>query len=247
MKRSIIAGLNYSGSPYELPDCHLDAAAVAKRAKDAGFRGDVHTGVFGVNDFMVEYERIISSAKKSDTTLFSYSGHGTQWNSNAEKDGYEEGLCFWNGRRIEVLPDDDFRSLIEKIPGSVIVFLDSCFSGGMSRAAKLSGEKDGKISRFIPFDPSFEIYYPPQARSLTRAVAAAGNKMYFLFASQENEVSYSTGQGGLFTRNFCDNYDATARSKRTIKRLIFETMSNCVPQQTPKYELFGGKNTKLVF
>lgn len=248
MKRALFIGLNYEGSPYELPDCEMDAQAVALRARAAGFRGDIHTGAFGVNDFLAEYERLRGAAKKSDTILISYSGHGTQWRSNAEKDGYEEGLCFWNGSLIEVLPDDDFRLLIEKIPGKVIVFLDSCFSGGMSRKAHIPVfEHDGKISRFIPFQPDFEIYRPPQARSLTRAASATGNKMYFLFASQESEVSWSTGQGGLFTRFFCDNYDATARSKRTIKRLMAETVKNCTPDQTPKCEIFGGSASKLIF
>lgn len=247
MKRALHIGLNYAGSPYALPDCHLDAQAMEARASVAGFSTEIKGGVYSIDNFLADYERLRSKAKKSDTTLISYSGHGTQWNSRAESDGYEEGLCFWNGKNIEVLPDDDFKLLMEKIPGRVIVVLDSCFSGGMSRLAKPTPQAGIGLRRFIPFQPDFEIYRPPQARDLPRAVNAIGNKIYYLFACQEQEVSYSTGHGGLFTRFFCDNYDATAKSKRTIKTLMFQTLKNCAPDQHPKFEGYGTSASKLIF
>lgn len=244
MKHALCVGLNYTGSQYELPDCHLDADAITKRALDAGYRCDKYTGKFGADDFIGEVVRLRENAKKSDVTLISYSGHGTQWydGDSTERDRHEEGLCFWNGSQIEVFPDDDFRLLLNEIKGTVYVFLDSCFSGGMERAA---GTKDWKWQKkCIPFDPAWEIIeYEP---SSARMAVALSNKIYFLNASDEDEYALSTGTGGLFTKSFCAGYDRT-RDKRTIKSLMTYAADVCADDQTPNYIIYGGNASKRVF
>lgn len=244
-KRALTIGLNYTGTRYELPDCHLDAQAITGRAKALGYSVEQHTGIFSADEFAVEIERLRLSAKKHDTTLIQMSSHGTQWDEGGESDRMEEGLCFFNGSNIEVIQDDDFREMVESIPGVVIVFLDACFSGGMTRtlkgSVKLTGEWRGKT---IPFDDSFVVRRI--GRSLQRAVSGA-QKTYYLLACEESEVSWSTGTGGLFTKEFCKAYDKAWREGRSISKLMTAAKKECLPDQTPKFEIFGGSPRKLVF
>ena len=249
MKVSLHVGLDYIGSPYALGDCHLDAEGMESRAAAAGYNTELQTGIFSVSDFQIwanEHKRL---GKKSDCTLFSMSSHGSQKETNEVGEfGYEEYLCFWSGKNIEVLSDDDFLRLLQQIPGSVFVVLDSCFSGGMSRFAKEAKGKGEWKSRFIPFQPDFEIVTPFAGRGFEQKLPASTNKLYFISASKEEEVSWSTGQGGLFTRYFCAHYDAhKKKSERTIKRLVAETLTNCAPDQHPNAKCYFGSITKTIF
>ena len=128
-KTAIHIGLNYKGSDYALPDCDMDAREMEIRAMAAGYHTHRYGADFTAKAFIDVVETLAKSGKKSDIALITYSGHGTQWNdvSGVETDWMTEGLCFWDGKRIQVLPDDDFRHLVEAIPGTVFVFLDSCF------------------------------------------------------------------------------------------------------------------------
>lgn len=252
MKRAYLIGLNYKGSPYALPDCDLDAKEMEKRMAASLYKTNTFVETFSARDFLGLCFELNEIGHKSDITAITYSGHGTQWDGGTESDRMEEGLCFWNGKTIEVMPDDDFRLALEQIPGIVYVFLDSCFSGGMERDIALP-QKDGwtaipmfpKRKRFIPFQPEFEIVR--YERSLSRTAKATGNKIYFLMACQESEVSWSTGTGGLFTKSFCKVYDETHPKQRFISKLMPATESLCIPDQRPKYEIFGGNASKRIF
>ena len=243
MKRLLSIGLNYEGSGNDLPDCHLDADAITRRALAAGYKGSKYTGIFTADDFLGELSRLRHSAKKSDTTLISFSGHGSQnTGSRTEADYMEEYLCFWDGRYIEFFVDDDFRNLLNEIKGAVILFLDCCFSGGMERQAVRPNL--GFTRRFIPFPQGGTVFRLKP--DLSRAALALGNKLYFLSASAESEVSWSTGTGGLFTKSFCSGYDRT-RDKKTIKALVDYSAGVCAGDQTPNYKIYGGNAAKRLF
>lgn len=241
MKRYLSIGLNYTGGPYALPDCELDALAIREAAIAAGYFGEAVFECSAIQ-FFDRVESIRENSRNGDTTLISFSGHGTQW-EGGEKDRMEEGLCFWDGREIQVMQDDDFRRVIDTIPGTVYIVLDSCFSGGMPRSLrgrpKLSGRWSG---RFIPFNESFSMV-GRGGRAESRALRL--NRQYYLLACSESEVSWSTGTGGLFTKTFLEKY-RTAKS-RTIKNIMSLTRKDCHPDQTPIWEIFGGAASKKIF
>lgn len=245
MKYALCIGLNYAGSPYELPDCDLDALAISVRAQKEYRKVEVKTGIYSVKDFFEKIQYLQSTRKRTDTTLIQFSGHGTQWSEpgSGEKDFTQEGLCFWNGKNIEVLPDDDFRHLVESIPGTVIVVVDSCYSGGMDRMAgspRLSGNWQKK---FVPSDESFGIIRP---EILLSKVLNGASRLYFIFACAENEVSWSTGNGGLFTNKFCAVYDKY-NLQRTVKNVTTVAARNCQPDQSPRYQCYNGAANKKIF
>jgi len=242
MKRYLSIGLNYAKTPYRLLDCEMDAMAIQQVAIQAGYSG---AALFqcSASEFISQINDIRDNARHGDTTLISFSGHGTQWDGGGENDRMEEGLCFWNGNGIEVMQDNDFRALINTIPGTVYVFLDSCFSGGMARSLrgrpKLSGSWSG---RFVQFDNDFRMV---DCGSETTPRLLLTNRQYYLLACSESEVSWSTGTGGLFTKTFLEKY-RTAKS-RTIKNIMSLTRKDCHPDQTPIWEIFGGAASKKIF
>jgi hypothetical protein len=218
-------------------------------AQKAGYKTEIQALVFSVSDFQIWVGERKRVGKKSDFTIFSMSSHGTQWSSDAPGEGgYEEGLCFWNGQDIEVLPDVDFIRLLHQIPGSVFVVLDSCFSGGMSRARKVAESEGAWKSRFISFNPSFQVFRPFKGRAVHQRAQVPENKLYFIAASSEDEVSWSTGTGGLFTKSFTGAYERYAtKSMRTIKRLMAIACEECSPEQTPVFKGYGGTQLKTIF
>jgi Caspase domain len=245
MTRAICFGLNYTGSDYELPDCHLDAANMLRRSGASDFNGVEFTGIITADDFYAELIRLRENARKSHTSIITYSGHGTQWLEDApdERDRQQEGLCFWNGREIEVFPDDEFRTILSQIQGTVFVVLDCCFSGGMSRNQKPPVETAKR--KYLPFEPDFKIFR--QEKSERAARPAAQNKIYFINASAESEVSWSTGKGGLFTLSFCKHFDKSARYGRTVKRIVELSAMDTKGEQTPNYHIVNGAANKRVF
>lgn len=245
MKKALHIGLNYTGSPYELPDCDLDAWAMRGLSAANGYDGVMYAQYdfrfsFSAEDFIAELIALRENSTPKSFTLISYSGHGAQYYSGSEADRQEEALVFWDGREISLFPDDDFRKLLFEIKGTVFVVLDCCYSGGMERNAV----KSGRTRRFIEC--------PPNARvvrydgKLSKA-AAAQNRVYFLNASSESEVSWSTGQGGLFTRSFVEAYEKSTLKMRSIVNLIKQAKIACAGEQTPNYVIYGGNATKRVF
>lgn len=252
MTRAICFGLNYTSSDYELPDCHIDAANMLKRSdplSGRNFNGAEFTGIVTADDFYAELIGLRENARKSHTSIITYSGHGTQWSEAGgdrdELDRQQEGLCFWNGREIEVFPDDEFRTILSQIPGTVFVVLDCCFSGGMSRTQ--SPPVEGAKRKYLPFEPGFKIFRQGKAERVASGRPFAQNKIYFINASAESEVSWSTGKGGLFTLSFCYHFDKSARYGRTVKRLVELAARDTKGEQTPNYHIVNGAANKRVF
>lgn len=239
MKRAIVIGLNYTGQAYALPDCELDADNMAAILKGAGVQVSLFKGEISAGFLISHLTNVEATRQKSGDTLFLYySGHGTQLPNMTEADGEDEALCLYEkGKGIEALRDNDLRAALDKIPGSKIMILDSCFSGGMDRNAPLPG----RYRKSVQFDPaSMTRFLMPDipARSTTKP------KLYCLFACAESEVSYSTGIGGMFTNSL---RVAHQQGKRKIKDVMKVAEVKCEPDQTPNVFIVGGAVSKRIW
>lgn len=236
MIRGIHIGLNYSGSPYELSGCANDARAMKNlvRASLASYnvvQFKEFTGVFGVQMFLDQIELVSKTMKRSDTLYITFSGHGTQIGLGSE------GICLWNGTEIEILQDTHLKYIVSQIKCNVVVVLDSCFSGGMSRDAK------NRKRRFVPFDSErMNVFISMTPKSAT----PASNKSYFLLACQADEVAYESDGMGDFTRALQNAVKGEIPKSSTIKNLITKTRS-LLHDQTPLYDCSGGSAAKRVF
>ena len=193
MRKLLLAiGLNYANSEYALPDCALDAQRMKALYEDHGYDSSVWTKMTPN-----QFEKIIKEIRdmKLDELVVYYSGHGVQLpkaDSN-EDDRYEEALCLWNGERLLMLTDHDFAALVSTAAKRVIVIMDCCHSGGMNRSMVQPGHK----RKSLPYNASM-VKFGIQEEFATKSK----KDVTFLFASVENQVSYSTGDGGAFTNAF---------------------------------------------
>lgn len=241
MKRAIFFGLNYVGTDSELPDCLKDANDLAAEFGRWNKDWSVHATAT-VDEFLGLLDGLIAKQKSRDTLLICFSGHGTQFFNRSEADLYDEALVFWTPESgFEILLDDHLRDFLKDVPGTVFTYFDSCFSGGMSRAARLPLVGSGR--KFIPFDEDRMTIIRPIPKRKKKAIAKPGPR-YRLYACQENEFAISTGTNGLFTQGVIA---ACSLGWRTLSKIFPVAVRHCQPQQTPLMEIERGSFSKNLF
>lgn len=135
MKRAICIGINnYPGTSNDLQGCVNDANDWSAALKDFGFETSLMLDALATRqNVKAALNDLITSAGEGDVIVFTYSGHGTQVidTSGDEGDVYDEAIYVYDG----AIPDDDFRTIINKIDpkATLIVISDSCFSGSVTR------------------------------------------------------------------------------------------------------------------
>lgn len=240
MKRAIIIGINYSGTEYALPDCEQDADIMAAILQKQGVKTHVQKGECSASWLLAHLLSVEATRQTIQDTLYIYfSGHGTQFPDKSEKNETGEAICLYEKRRgIILLKDNDLVAAIDRIPGTKIVIFDSCFSGGMDRQAKppIAGMK----RKSLQYDPDT---MPFHEADITRDVLRL-TPQYYLFACSEEQVSYSTGNGGAFTIALkqCDRL-----GYRTLSKIVKAARAACYSYgQTPTASVVGGSYSKKI-
>lgn len=242
MKRAIVIGLNYTGEEYALPDCEIDAEIMAGMLDKAGVETTIIKGECRPDWLISHLVNVEGTRQKSGDTLYLYfSGHGTQFYDPSEPDSTGEAICLYDDRKgISILKDHDLRNALDNVPGTKIVIFDSCFSGGMERAAMIHRQQYRK--KALPFDEdTMRVYRAPET---LKTDPKPPGKTYFLFASSENEYSYSTGDGGLFTKAL--KFGRLNNELKTISKLMKFARVFCLASQTPVSKIYGGNGNKQI-
>ncbi len=137
-----------------------------------------------------------ADAKSGDVSLFFFSGHGGN-----------DGICCTE----DYLLFKDLAAQLSKVPGKVIVMLDSCGSGGSVFSKAINGKRPASYT--VCSDPgrfNQEAIAAFQAADMNIAgTGGAGgktgelrkNKFYVLTACRYRTVSYDA-DGGIFTKAF---------------------------------------------
>eukprot|EP00250_Pteridium_aquilinum_P016089 c22933_g1_i1 orf=127-1470(+) len=142
-KKAVMVGCNYPGTKAELHGCINDVWRMHKALVERfGFdEQDItvlidtdsqYTQPTGANIKRALHD-LVDTAQPGDVLFFHYSGHGTRLPAETGEDddtGYDECIvpCDMN-----LINDDDFRELIDKLPRGVTftIVSDSCHSGGL--------------------------------------------------------------------------------------------------------------------
>ena len=242
MKRALVIGLNYTGEDYALPDCEIDADVMAAMLKNAGAEVAVTKGECSP-EWLISHLVNVSATqhKNGDTLYFYFSGHGMMTYDRTEADYTGEAICLYEKHRgIAALRDDDLRAALDTIPGSKVIILDSCYSGGMERTAMIG--RAGYRKKALTFDEdTMRVYKAPKT---LKSDPKLPGKTYFLFASSEDEFSYSTGDGGLFTKAL--KFGRTQNDLKTVSKLMKFAGVFCAGSQTPISKIFGGNSSKRI-
>lgn len=171
---------------------------------------------------------LVSGAKKGDTLVFHYSGHGSQMldASGDEGDKKDETICPHDFATAGMIKDDDLRAVISGLAkgANLDVLLDSCHSGSGTRdlAAMTALPKEQALTiRYIepPLDDGFFIENDPTlpVRGILKPVVDSGGTRqavlvpglnHVLWAGcRDNQTSAETMIGGVmrgvFTYTYC--------------------------------------------
>lgn len=177
------------------------------------------------------FQTHLAQAGADDSTLFYFSGHGTQEYAHecftTETDKKLESLvAFYTEQTVEnsLIADKELRYLINQLAknkSNVTIIIDCCHSGDMTRNAeivqanflapvvkKTSGPyafSQRNWEQFI-FNKEFQ---PEEVKAKgVAAVLPEGNHILFS-ASESNESAYEIGGEGIFTKHLIDTLNVT--------------------------------------
>ena len=161
-----------------------------------------------------------NKAQAGDIVLVNYSGHGTQvLNKDAkEKDGIDEGFCFYD----KILLDKTFSNLVAQFKEGVkvIALIDACHSGGLSREA--IDPNLYKIKRLV---------LPYRTREVIKLNPIKCSYLGLL-ACGEDQSAMDGEKNGLFTETMLKNYKQgtdvltwikNASKKVTVQKFNYKT------------------------
>lgn len=141
LKRALLVGINYVGTPYELYGCindaknmmaqlqgYFPACSQYKLITDETPEKPTRAVILAAIDWLV------SGLRPGENVMFHYSGHGGQVRdtNGDEVTGLDSCIYPVNDGRLETIIDDELRSLLAvKIPtgSKCFVVLDACHSG----------------------------------------------------------------------------------------------------------------------
>jgi hypothetical protein len=244
-KYAYCIGLNYEGTPDELRGCRADAENLAAVMRGRGF--DSVEAYFSQTpaEFFNSMASFAERLTPADTLVITYSGHGTQAYDPSEPrefDWYDEAICLWSAQTgIQVVKDDDIQRAISRIRGVIFFISDSCYAGGLDRMT--AAPKAGHRQKFILFDPATMPVYNPALPKAEKPNPF--QRVYQLFACDEQEVSWDTASGGVFTNALLKHYAAGTKS---VGKLIDKCREDLRDWQTPVLApIIRGNKSRYLF
>lgn len=214
---------------------------------------------------------LVKGAKKGDTLVFHYSGHGSQVTdvSGDEIDGKDETICPHDYASAGMIKDDDFHSIFKGVaPGANLdVILDSCHSGTGTRelgAIAAATEEQQVTYRFIepPLDYGFFLDSDPtipsrgilKPQSGEREVVLVPGLNHVLWAGCRNyqtsaEASIAGVYRGIFTYCFCKALRRAGAgvTRKKLDALVSADIRRMGYSQVPQLEGTKTSITEKVF
>ena len=187
----VIGQANYTGGIMQLPGCLNDAGMVNSMLVNSDFGGGKNVNVTLAPNLTASEIRSWLNQMASwgvdsdDVTYFFYSGHGSYDDPGA--------LVGTDGTTVSV---DTVRQYLDRLPGTVVVMIDSCYSGWFIRNKSLSSasvpsiDPDVVTSRVVnAFSTAGTGSGLSAKTSLAGSITALG-KYKILTASASTEESY---------------------------------------------------------
>jgi len=246
MKKAICVGINnYPGTVNDLNGCVNDANDWTKLLTSFGFQiAKILNEQATKNNILTVFENLVNEAALGDVVVFTYSGHGTQVldTSGDEQDGYDEALYVYD----DSLLDDEFRAILEKAnkDAEIIVILDSCFSGTMTKAMV----EESTRPRFVKTD-----HIPPSTvlKKPFLAKATDENMIEILISGcSDTEYSYDAFINGKWNGAMTSYATSIIKPEQTYNEFysqLREKLPSTEYPQTPQLEGSEANKAKLVF
>lgn len=217
--RALLVGVgNYQlAKELHLSGIDLDLATMRTVAANLGFDAaqtrvllDADATLSAVKEGLTDWLR--TGVTADDRVLIYFSTHGDQFTdvSGDEDDGFDEALILYDLAAVTgpggthaltgILLDDDLGRALAAIPSrQVLVIVDACHSGTMTRTVDFSsgqsGSRQGQVKFFAhPGMPSAAV-----TRTLSRPASGGSPNYVVISAAADDEQSRATPRGSLFT------------------------------------------------
>ena len=194
---AIITGVsNYEGTANDLAQSSKDAKNIAAIYKSKGATVFTLTSSYATKEKIIEtIKKVASAAKSTDHIVFSYSGHGAP-----------NTICTYTTDNQQMMTYPELFEELKKCKAKDITcFVDACFAGSASNAAK-----------------NEEVY----DKDYLKALVKADNRLILFLSSRDNEYSMENMAvgAGFFTRAFLKGIrgksDANGDKKITVLELF---------------------------
>jgi len=185
IRRAVCIGISdYSGSGNDLNYCDDDARDIEEKLRENGWETKLLTNS-GATEENIKgaIENMADVTENKDVTIIQFSGHGTLTALG------ESALCPYNLWNNEITASELDR-WVSDIKGTVILMLDSCFSGGMGLNSEIQNET---ISEYT--------------QNFTDDFFGGDNNRYVMMACKKYQSSYEirTLKHGLFSYYVIDS------------------------------------------
>jgi hypothetical protein len=157
VKKSLLIGINYTGSKHELRGCHSDVENMAEFLSYRGYhredqvilRDDLQGPAYPSRDNMLRAMNWLVSTPGT-TNFLHYSGHGGQEPDDNRSTGYDDTICPVDFERAGQINSTTLHQmLVSSLPpnSTLFVVLDCCHSGSAVELPFVyRTDDDGKIS-----------------------------------------------------------------------------------------------------
>ncbi len=230
--RALIVGVGkYQNANLNLPGVDLDVAMMEEAALLMGYKKgeirllrDEQATSSKVKAAIEEW--LIQGVSPSDRTLFYFSGHGhyIKDQNKDEKDKQDEVWVTYDVQFVDdtlknVLVDDDFNLLLEKIPSkNTLIMIDACHSGTSYKSISLGFRSLGDASKGVV--KTFTYPGMSSHRSFVARKKKKNNKKNVnyvaLTAARDNEKAIATEQGSVFTLGFLETIKQSVHQGESI-------------------------------
>ncbi|MEG1513550.1 MAG: Ig-like domain-containing protein [Clostridia bacterium] len=245
LRRALLIGNNdYGGDgSSNLRGCINDMSRIAKLLGTSSDEGLTYARIEqNTNQTTEDILALIDQAAaewlidEDDVTVFYYSGHGINTLFNPEDDDAampspaQSGLC---GTDMSLLSFDQLESHLSRLPGTVVVMLDSCFSGALI----------GKGAQARAYDAYNELAISAFSGSKARGTATTP-KYQVLVASSGIEPSLETldagSNAGKFTSTLVGGLGMNYRTMAPLKKMAADKNGNRVVTIAEAYDYTRG-------
>ena len=193
---AIVTGVsNYEGSANDLEQSSKDAKNIAALYKSKGATVFTLTSSYATKEKIIQtIDKIAAVAKPTDHIVFTYSGHGSP-----------NTICTYTTGNQQMMTYQELFGELKKCKANDITcFIDACFAGSASQAAKDGDEN----------------------KDYLKALVKADNRLILFLSSRDNEYSMESMAvgAGFFTRAFLKGIrgksDANGDKKITVLELF---------------------------
>lgn len=239
MKRALLVGINYVGTPSQLYGCINDIDNVAEYLKSA--RGYESRSIIVMSDttprkptranILAGFRELLQGARAGDELWFHFSGHGSlQRDTNGdEESGTDSCICPLDYNQAGLITDDVVRSaLAALVPAGVRLYavLDMCHSG---TGCDLRHKYDDS-SHLINANGPLPSTYDPNAWALRQTsyehkrYAKTAGSVFCISGCQDSQTSADAFLGGkaagALTHSLLESLKANPASTYKWKHLL---------------------------